>query len=280
MKRISFMLFALLLVWSMTVTAFAANEAVIKTSVPETHTVTVEVSGGSVLADGKVCVGTVEVERQKEQTWWIVPDGGKVLSRLYYNGQDVTDQVKGGTFTAPPLRGNANLKAEFVTAPREKNGYELNITVIDSGGRAVSGAEVNVGGHTGTTNRKGSFQAKNVPSGTYPVVVTDQDGNVIGYGGIIIKKPGDGKLTVTADEMGNTVITPGKDTKKINLTIQVGENGITVKSIKDKTDKPAMTPKTGDNNRPWLWLTVMAAAGVGLLICIVCDRSERERNVL
>lgn len=279
MKRILSMLFALLLVWSMTVTA-SADETVVKTYVPKSHTVTVEVSGGSVLADGKICGDTVAVERQKAQTWWIVPDEGKTLSKLYYNGQDVTGQMKGGAFTAPPLREDADLKAEFVTAPKEKNGYDLNVTVINSGGKSVSGAAVNVGGHTGTTNKKGNLQIKDVPPGTYPVVITDPDGNVIGYGGIIIHKPGDGKLTVTTDEMGNAVITPGKDTKKINLTIQVGEDGITVKVIKDKTDKPAMTPKTGDNNRPWIWITLMSAAGAGLLICIVCDRSERERNVL
>ena len=68
------------------------------------------------IADNKVCGDTVLIERQKEQTYWIIPDEGKELDKLYYNGEDVTSQMAGSTFTAPALIGDATLKAVFEDA--------------------------------------------------------------------------------------------------------------------------------------------------------------------
>ena len=106
MKKVVSLLLAMVLACGMSMTALA-GEAAIRTTVPERHTVTVEADGGKVITDNKVCGDTVLIERQKEQTWWIVPDGGKELDKLYYNGEDVTGQMAGSTLTAPPLIGDA-----------------------------------------------------------------------------------------------------------------------------------------------------------------------------
>ena len=112
MKKVLSLLLALVLACSMSVTALA-GEATIRTTVPQRHTVAVEAEGGKVITNNKVCGDTVLIERQKEQTYWIVPDEGKELDRLYYNGEDVTGQMAGSTFTAPALIGGAALKAVF-----------------------------------------------------------------------------------------------------------------------------------------------------------------------
>jgi len=115
LKRIFTLLF-LLLACGIGVTAFA-EDVTISTSVPGFHIVTVEAPGGRVIADGTVCGETVKIERQKEQTYSIEPDEGKRLVSVFYNDIDVTDQMSGSTYTAPPMIADSTLKAVFQDAP-------------------------------------------------------------------------------------------------------------------------------------------------------------------
>lgn len=55
--------------------------------------------------------------------------------------------------------------------------------------------------------------------------VEDEDGNIIASGEITIDKADGDELTLTADEDGNPVIKPAKDTKDIDLTLVVGKDG-------------------------------------------------------
>ena len=225
MKKVVALLLALVLACGLSVTAFA-GEATIRTTVPDRHTVTVEADGGKVIANNKVCGDTVLIERQTEQTWWIVPNEGKELDKLYYNGEDVTGQMAGSTFTAPALIGDATLKAVFEDAEVSTgDGYTVGGTITDEDGNPIPGATVEIGGNTGTTDEDGNFIIPDVPPGTYPVVITDEEGNIIGIGEITIGKPEDDGPTVTEDENGNPVITPGTDNTNLDLTIVVNEDG-------------------------------------------------------
>ncbi len=206
MKRIVSLLLALVLTCGMSVTAFA-DEVTIRTTVPERHTVTVEADGGRVITNNKVCGGTVLIERQKVQTWWIVPDRGKELSKLYYNGEDVTGQMAGCTFTAPALIGDATLEAVLEDAEASaEDGYTVGGAITDADGNPISGATVDIGGNTGTTDADGHFTIPDVPPGTYPTVITDENGNIIGIG----------ELTIEPPEAGST---------NIDLTIAVNGDG-------------------------------------------------------
>lgn len=259
----------------MSVTAYA-EDVTISTTVPDRHTVTVEASGGSIVINGHACGASVQVERQKEQTYWIIPDACKTLEALYYNGEDVTGQVTAGVFTAPALIGDTTLKAVFKNAPSApvKEDYDISGTVTDEDGKPVPGATVDVGGHTGTTDQNGTFLIKDVPPGTWPVVITDKDGTIIGIGEITIGEPGGGSLTVTTDGNGNPVVTPGKGTKTIGVTLVIGGDGtISVKNIKDATpakpNQPASSggtsPKTGDDSQMLLCLALLLLACGGLI---------------
>lgn len=298
MKKLTALLLALLLLCGMSVTAYA-DEVTITTTVPERHTVTVVADGGDIVINGHVCGASVQVERQTEQTYWIIPDGGNTLEALYYNGEDVTDQVRGGVFTAPALIADATLKVVFKAAPPAQTDEEYDIggTVTDEDGNPVPGATVDIGGNTGTTDEDGNFLIEDVPPGTWPIVITDEDGNIIGIGEITIEEPGSGDLTIEVDENGNPVITPGQDTENIDITLGIGDDGvISVMGAKDTTqpkpdapkdpDKPGNSnkpgssggnsPQTGDSSHIWLWFILLILSCTGLMGTIIYNRKKRE----
>lgn len=280
------MLLILLMLCGMSVTAYA-EDVTISATVPDRHTVTVEADGGKIVINGHVCGASIQVERLREQTYWIIPDAGKTLEALYYNGEDVTGQVKAGVFTAPELIGDATLKAVFQNAPSApgKEYYNISGTVTDGAGKPVPGATVDIGGHTGVTDQNGTFLIKDVPPGTWPVVITDGDETIIGIGEITIGEPGGGSLTVTTDGNGNPVITPGKGTETIGMTLVISVDGtISVRNIKDATpstpNQPAgsgdTSPKTGDDNQMLLCLALLLLACGGLIALVFFGRRKNK----
>lgn len=146
---------------------------------------------------------------------------------------------------------------------------------------------MDIGGQTGTTDEDGEFIIEDVPAGKWPVTVIDKDGNVIGIGEITITGPGGGSLTITVDGNGNSVVTPGKDTGRISLTLTIGEDGvISIGNIKDATpaaitpDKPGSTggssPETGDPYQPNVWIAGAAAAAAGLVVIGLVYRRKKS----
>ena len=252
MKKVTALLLSLFLVFGMSTTALA-DEVTIRTTVPERHTVNVQAEGGKIIANNQVCQGSVKIERQRVQSWWIVPDAGMVLSALYYNGEDVMAQVRAGVFTAPALTDDATLEAIFANAPstpRDEQ-YDVSGTITGPDGKPVPGAAVDIGGQTGTTDENGNFTVKDVPPGTHTVTVTDQDGNVIGIGEITIEDPQGGSMTVTTDSNGNPMIVPGNSTTMISLTLTVGEDGvIAIGDVEDATPAREESEEPEDTEEP------------------------------
>lgn len=271
MKKGLIMLLSLMLVLSSCITAYA-DDVNIGTVIPEYHTVTVESDGGKIAADGKVCGDTVQIKRHSEQAYWILPDTGKELDALYYNGEDVTAQVKNGVFIAPSLSNDAEIRAVFKDAPAVDSDktYDISGTLTDEDGNPIPDAVVDIGGKTGKTDEDGNFTVKDVPSGTHTVIVKDENGEIIGHTQLTIGEPGSGSLTLTTDENGNYVITPGGSTKAIVLEMSIGENGvITVKSAKDAADgntdvkknESKTSPQTGNDfySHTLIFLPALAA---------------------
>ena len=59
--------------------------------------------------------GTVKqkITLGRSYTYKITPVNGQKLSALYFNGVDITSEIKGNKFTTPVLNDNATLKVEF-----------------------------------------------------------------------------------------------------------------------------------------------------------------------
>lgn len=278
------MLLSLMLVLSSCITAYA-DEVKLGTVIPEYHTVTVEADGGKIAADGAVCGNTVQIKRHSAQAYWLLPDSGKVLDALYYNGEDVTAQVKNGVFIAPSLSDDAEIRAVFKDAPSVDSDktYDITGTLTDEDGNPIPDAVVDIGGKTGKTDEDGKFTVEDVPAGTHTVTVTDKNGEIIGHTQIAIEEPGGGSLTLTADENGNYVITPAGSTNGIVLDMSIGENGvITVKSAKDAADgnthvkknESKTSPNTGNDVYPQLWFILMFAFAAIMFIPAAAKRRK------
>ena len=83
-----------------------AAETNLTLTVPERHSVTLEIGeNGSVRVEntGYRDSATAWVRRQAAQRYMIEPEAGYMVLAAYYNGVDVTDQIKDNVFTAPAL---------------------------------------------------------------------------------------------------------------------------------------------------------------------------------
>lgn len=278
MKKVLSFVCSALLLFSFSVPVFA-QETELTVNVPDRHTVTIDSDGGRIVADGKVLDGGVEIERHKEQIYRIIPDPGKKLQSLTYNGEDVTGAIKSGVFTAPRLVRDATLTAVYTDAPAapDDKEYDIGGTVVDEDGNPLSCVTVDIGGKTDVTDEDGHFEIEDVPSGTHPVVITDKDGKIIGSEEITIGKADKENLTLTVDADGNPVVKPGKDTESIDLTLVVGKDGsVGVKDAKDTTPPPQPTgPQTGDTSNIFLWIALLFVSGAGLTGTVITKKKRK-----
>lgn len=87
----------------------SSGTTTITTTVPDTHTVTLEIGEhGSVTTDGKVYTGTqnIQVKRLAEQKYIITPDKGWLIDTVTYGKPDSMETValdSDNTYTAPAL---------------------------------------------------------------------------------------------------------------------------------------------------------------------------------
>lgn len=142
MKRIFLSFLCLCLLMSIGVTAYAANssgdDAVIDTVVPDSHTITVIITGkGSVLRDDMAVGGSITMARHEDLLLVLTPDKGFTLSKVIYNGVDVTDDVLSGCITLGCISSDVTLEVVFISDPKgdtpkgdtPKTGDESNMTL-------------------------------------------------------------------------------------------------------------------------------------------------------
>ena len=102
---------------------FAAEQSTkLTTKVPNTHTVRLEIGDhGSVTVGKETYTGTkeIQVERLAEVSYKIKVDGKYEIETVTYDGADVTEQLRGKTYQAPPInKDDIKLKVTF----RDKKG--------------------------------------------------------------------------------------------------------------------------------------------------------------
>lgn len=298
MKKGFIILLTFVLIFSSGITVHA-EDVNLGTVVPEYHTVIIEADSGKISADGNVCGDALQVKRHDEQSYWILPDSGKVLEALYYNGVDVTDQVKNGVFTALSISDDAELKAVFKDAPvvNSDKTYDITGTLTDEKGNPISGVVVDIGGKTGKTDENGNFTVKDVPSGTHTVIITDENGKIIGHTQLTIRESDDSGLTLTTDENGIYVIKPENSTNTIVLELKLCDDGvISIGSAIDASlddnstkeddsstqddssaakDDAAASPQTGNDVDSRIWL-ILLFAGAAILPVYTAIKKHRK----
>ena len=120
-KNLEGLLCALALLCSFCLPVFADNNdntVEITTTVPTTHTITVDrVDGAAVFFNGQS--GTnFTVDRFDRLQLLICPDSGRVLTRVLVNGEDVTALVQDGYYTLPAAYEDLTLQIETTAAPQ------------------------------------------------------------------------------------------------------------------------------------------------------------------
>ena len=121
MKKLTGLLCALALLCSFCLPVFADNNdntVEITTTVPTTHTITVDrVDGAAVFFNGQSGT-TFTVDRFDQMQLLICPDSGRVLTRVLVNGADVTASVQDGSYTLPAVYEDLTLQVETDAAPQ------------------------------------------------------------------------------------------------------------------------------------------------------------------
>lgn len=114
MKKLTALLLCILLMFVCSVTAFAQTVG-IDTVVPDTHTVTVNVTGdATVELDGEAGT-TFTVDRLSEPVLRFIPADGKQIVKITLNGEDITDQLDGDTYKLAPVYEDMMLDVQVQT---------------------------------------------------------------------------------------------------------------------------------------------------------------------
>ena len=114
MKKLTALLLCILLMSVCSVTAFAETVG-IDTVVPDTHTVTVNVTGDATATlDGKAGT-TFTVDRLSEPVLRFIPADGKQIVKITLNGEDITDKLDGDTYKLAPVYEDMTLDVQVQT---------------------------------------------------------------------------------------------------------------------------------------------------------------------
>ena len=114
MKKLTALLLCILLMFVCSVTAVAETVG-IDTVVPDSHTVTVTVTGDATAElDGKAGT-TFTVDRLSEPVLRFIPADGKQIVKITLNGEDITDQLDGDTYKLAPVYEDMTLDVQVQT---------------------------------------------------------------------------------------------------------------------------------------------------------------------
>ncbi|MBR1392917.1 MAG: hypothetical protein IJ561_03675 [Ruminococcus sp.] len=147
MKKIAALLLCISLLTAPCLTAYAeANsapgEATIGTVVPDSHKVKVKVTGNVDFSLNGETGDEFTVPRLSEPKLKVTPKPGERITSVTLDGEDITDKLKDGTYTLPPVYEDTEAVIEAVTekAPGENGGSTVNPTTGVVGGISVSAA--------------------------------------------------------------------------------------------------------------------------------------------
>lgn len=119
MKKLTVLLCTLALLCSFCLPVFADSTVKITTTVPGTHTITVEQANGVAVTCNGRSGTTFTVERLSQPQLRFSPDSGRVLSRVLVNGADITALMQDGCYTLPAVYEDLTLQVETTAVPAQ-----------------------------------------------------------------------------------------------------------------------------------------------------------------
>lgn len=220
MKKIITLFLSLLLLCSMSMTAFA-NEATIETIVPDSHTITVTADGADVFCNGE-SGNLFTVERLSEPTLLIRAASGKEITKIQLNGENITAKVEGGYYTLEPIYEDKTLTVETKDAPTAQGEtYTLQGTVIRNG-QPVKDITMELRStlKTDVTDKDGKFSFSNVECGKHSLTAIE-NGKIVGYVEFVLTEGSEVNMSLSD---GVYTLTVNKNDIGINLTLNLSDD--------------------------------------------------------
>lgn len=282
-------------VFALMVSPTSAEETEVTVSVPKQHEVTIDSKDGRIVVNQSVVDTKFQADRHSEVTYWILPDAGKEIQTVVYDGKDVTDQVIDHEYTAPKLVRDASLTVTYgdIEAPDE-NTYIINGSITGTD-ETPDNLSLEIGGKKTIIGKDGSFIFPNIPSGLHTMVLMDQNENILAYGILNIEKAQDNDLQTVTSEDGHISIIPSLKTGNIALQILLEEGHLVLSSTADSTpqeeiESPAEenskedsedeitgeAPLTMDNSHLGAYISLFAISGIILIGFIKMKRQRVE----
>lgn len=265
MRKITALLLSLLLLCSVSMTAFAQEptSTTITATVPDSHTITVSADGADVFCNGQ-SGSRFTVDRLSEPELLIRAVSGKEITQILLNGEDITVQVKGGFYTLEPVYENMTLTVVTRDAPEAQGKtYTVQGTVMRNG-QPVEGITIELRSilKTDVTDSSGRFSFPNVECGKHSLTLIE-NGLVIGYTELMLTE---GDVADLSLANGVYTVTVNRNEIGINLALSLTENtAAVVQSLAGVPAAPGPnTPQTGDNGNVWLWGALMLISFAGL----------------
>lgn len=254
--------------------AALAEEVTIAATVPDSHTISVSADGVEVFCNGQPG-SRFTVDRLSEPTLLIRAKSGRRIAQVFINGQDITDQVRGGYYTLPPVYEDIALTVATGDEPvAQDETYALQGT-IERDGQPLAGVTIELDGalKTDVTDGKGHFVFSDVPCGRHSLTVME-NGRVVGHLEILLTE---GNAAGSSLSDGVWVLTANRRQSGIQLAMELAEDdglclagvrGLPPKVNPDDGDASSI-PQTGDTTSPLFWLVLMVVATAGFVALIV-----------
>ena len=250
MKKFAAFLLCLLLMSVCSVTAFADNVS-IGTDVPDSHTVTVSITGDATATlDGKEGA-TFTVERLGEPVLRIVPADGKLITKVTLNGEDITDKLVDGAYTLSSVYEDKILNIQAETTDFLEDDVQW----------AKGGAE----GAVITVKLSEAYGALFAH-----FVGVELDGKTLAEG--VDYTVNEDDMTVTLSPELLEKLSNGEHTVKVVFDNGEFNTTLTVKAA--NSDDPT-SPQTGDNSHIGLWIILMVLSLCGIAATIILGKNKR-----
>ena len=235
MKKIITLFLSLLLLCSMSMTAFA-NEATISTIVPDSHTITVTADDADVFCNGQ-SGNLFTVERLSEPTLLIRAASGKEITKIQLNGENITAKVEGGYYTLEPIYEDKTLTVETKDASAAQGEtYTLQGTVKRNG-QPVKDITMELRStlKTDVTDKDGKFSFSDVECGKHSLTAIE-NGKIVGYVEFVLTEGSEVSMSLSD---GVYTLTVNKNDIGINLTLNLsGDDTMNIESVTGiKTDE-------------------------------------------